>query len=99
MRESQGPHLLRAVDDEITSRVQWTLVQLTEVAVRQAAQQAISRAEHDGNFADEGLLVLRLDLLLPLLYDGLCYVHVKWGRVPVEVYGVRTDGTRRQQVG
>lgn len=36
-------YLLRAVDDEITSGVQRTLVELTKVSVCQATQQAVGR--------------------------------------------------------
>lgn len=75
-------YLLGAVDDEITSGVEWTLVELTQVSVRQAAQQTVGGAKHDGNFTNESLLVLSLQLVLPLLYDGLCDVNVKGGRVP-----------------
>lgn len=72
-------YLLRAIDDEITSRVERTLVKLTEVSVCQATQQAIGRAKHDGNFTNEGFLVLSLQLVLPLLYYGLCDVNVQGG--------------------
>lgn len=75
-------HLLRAVDNEVASGVQWALVELTQVTVRQAAQQTVGGAKHDGNLADEGLLVLGLDLLLALLHDGLGDVHVQGSRVP-----------------
>lgn len=76
------PDLLGAIDDEVAARVERTLVELTQVTIRQAAQQAVGGAEHDGNFADEGFLVLRLLLLLSLLYDGLGDVDVQRSRVP-----------------
>lgn len=80
-------YLLRTVDDEITSRVQGTLVEFTKVSVCQATQQAVCWAKHDGNFTNEGFLVLSLNLVLTLLYDGLCDVYVQGGRVPEEVGG------------
>lgn len=72
-------YLLGAVDDEITPRVQRTLIELTQVSVRQATEQAVGGAKHDGNFTDEGLLVLSLQLILPFLYDGLCDVNIQGG--------------------
>ncbi len=77
-------YLLGSIDDEITSRVKWTLIKLTQVSVCQATQQTVGRAKHYGNFTNEGLLVLSLQLVLPLLYDGLCDVNIEGGRVAVE---------------
>lgn len=85
-------HLLGAVDNEVASGVQWALVKLTQVTVRQAAQQTVGGAKHDGNLADEGLLVLRLDLLLALLHDGLGDVHIEGSRIPTGgLGGVRLE--------
>lgn len=81
-RLTAAPYLLGAIDDEVASGVQRALIELAQVTVRQAAQQAVGGAKHDGNLADEGLLVLRLDLLLALLNDGLGDVHVEGCRVP-----------------
>ena len=78
----QSRYLLGAVDDEVAPGVQGTLVELTQITIRQAAQQAVGGAEHDGDFTDEGLLVLGQQLVLALLDDGLGDVHVERGRVP-----------------
>ncbi len=74
--------LLRTIDDEVASRVQWALVQLTKITICQAAQETVRGTEHDGNFANEGFLVLCLQLLFPLFYDGLCDIHIQRGRIP-----------------
>lgn len=79
---TQAAHLLRTVDDEIPSGVQRTLVELAQISIRQAAQQAVGGAKHDGNFPNEGLLVLCLQLLFTFLYNGLCDVNIQGGRVP-----------------
>lgn len=75
-------HLLWTVDDEITTGVQRTLVELAQISIRQAAQQAVGGAKHDGNFTDEGLLVLSLQVVFAFLYDGLCDVDIQGGGVP-----------------
>lgn len=75
-------YLLRPIDDEIASRIKRTLVQLTKVSVRQATQEAVCGAEHDGDFTNEGFLMLCLNLVLPLLDDRLCDVHIQGGRIP-----------------
>lgn len=42
--------LLRAIDDEVAPRVKGALVDLVQVTVGQATQEAICRPQHDGNF-------------------------------------------------
>ena len=78
-------HLLRPVDDEVPPGVERTLVQLGQVSVRHPGQQAVGRAHHDRNLADERLLVLRLDRVLPVLHHRLGDVHIEGrgvGEVP-----------------
>ena len=78
-------HLLRPVDDEVPPGVERTLVQLSQVSVRHPGQQAVGRAHHDRDLADERLLVLRLDRVLPILHHRLGDVHVEGrgvGEVP-----------------
>lgn len=77
-------YLLRAIDDEITPRIKRTLVQLAEVSVCQATQEAVRGAKHDGDFTNEGFLMLRLNLVLPLLDDRLCDVNIQGSRIPEE---------------
>ena len=58
--------------------------QLTsQITIREATQQTVGRAKHDGNFADERLLVLGLLRFLVLTNHCLGDVHVQRGRVPV----------------
>lgn len=46
----ESTDLLRTVDDEVAPRVKGALVDLVQVTVSQAAQEAICRPQHDGNF-------------------------------------------------
>lgn len=97
MHHDIGAYLLWAIDDEITSGVQRTFIEFTEVSVRQATQQAVSGAQHDGNFTNKGFLVLGLNLILPLLYDGLCDVNIQGGWIPARIGG-RSGEHRWHQV-
>jgi len=78
-------HLLRAVDDEVSAGVKGTLVQLRQVTVSEARQETVGGAQHDGDFADERLLVLGLHWVFIWLYHSLCNVHIQWRRVPAGI--------------
>lgn len=82
-------YLLRTIDDEIASRIKWTLIKLTKVSVCQAAQEAVCGAEHDGDFTNECFLMLCLNLVLPLLDDGLSDVDIQGRRIPEEAGLIR----------
>lgn len=82
MPDHRRAYLLRPVDDEIASRIKRTLVQLTKVSVGQATQEAVGGAEHNGDFTNEGFLMLCLNLVLALLDDRLCDVNIQGGRIP-----------------
>ena len=86
-----GPraYLLRTIDDEVAPGIKRTLIKLTQVSVCQAAQEAVCGAEHDRNFTNEGFLMLGLNLVLPLLDDGLCDVDIQGSRI-TEEEGVTT---------
>ena len=76
-------HLLRAVDDEVAAGVERALVELGEVAVIEAVEDAVRRPQHDRDFADERLLVLRLDRVFAVRPDHrLRDVDVQRRRVP-----------------
>ncbi len=74
-------NLLGPVDDEVTAGVQRALAQLAQVTVGEAVEEAVSRTKHDGNFADERLVVLRLAGFFAFDDDGLRYVDVQRGCV------------------
>lgn len=75
-------YLFRTIDDEITSRIKRTLIKLAKVSICQATQEAVCGAKHDGDFTNEGFLMLSLNLVLPLLDDRLCDVNIQRRRIP-----------------
>jgi len=77
----RNENLLRAVDDEVAAGIQRTLVQLSEISVREAVQQTVRRSQHYRDLANERLLVLCFYWCLSLAEDGLRYVDVQWSRV------------------
>lgn len=74
-------HFLWAVNDEVSAGIQRTLVQFCEITIRQSVQQTIRGAKHDGNLANERLLMLCFHRILAFLDHCLRNVHIKWSRI------------------
>ena len=75
-------HFLGTVDDEVASRVEWTLVQLSQITIVETTEEAVRRTQHDWDLADERLQMLRLNWILLIGKYRLGYVHIQRRRVP-----------------
>lgn len=55
----RNEYFFRSVYDEVAAGIQRTLVQFSQITVGQTGQQAVLGSQHDWNFANKGLLMLR----------------------------------------
>ena len=74
-------YLLRAIDNKVSSRIKRTLVQFSQISVRQSWQQTVRRSQHDWNLANECLLMSSLLGILSISVDCLNDVNIKGSRV------------------
>ena len=74
-------NFLRAINDEVSTRVKRTFIELSEITVSKSTQHTVRWPQHDGNLADECLLMLCFYWVFSFFQHRLCDVHIQRCRV------------------